>query len=371
MFDYQARLRKDIARWAENGLINATTAEALGRDVESRRGEGMSFGSVLAIMAAILLAASILIFLAANWEGIARPARVLSLFAVIFVSYVGGAALKARGHPGFGEGLFIIGAAAFGGSIALIAQMYHLTGDETEAILTWCVGTILAAAALRSTVLTNAAVLIAVTWLLMREFEYNPHSGHQSYGFLVLGAVIWAISYWTESRAARHLLVLSVILYAFLWGIDGPVIETGIILAVVSTLVFAAALWAHEAVEKFARLGGPYPAHPLVGFMTGLAMIQVEVYDQFGPMLLATLVAFAGIVAALVLRGRESRLMRWIAYAAFTIELCFAYVVTIGTMMDTAGLFLFSGLALALVAFFIIRVERRLTARPAAQGSAA
>lgn len=370
MFDYQARVRKDISRWAEKGLIDRGTADVLARDVEANRGEGMSFGSVLAIMAAILLAASILIFIAANWEAIPRLARVFGLFALIFVSYVGGAVLKSRDHPGFGEGLFIIGAAAFGGSIALIAQMYHLTGDETEAILTWGIGTVVAAAALRSPILTNAAVLIAVTWLLMREFEYSPHPDHP-HGFLLLGAVIWAVSYWTRSRVARHLLVLSAILYAFLYGIDGPVIETGIALVVVSVIVFAAAYFAHDAVERFAQLGGPYPVHPLIGFMVGLAMIQVEIFEKFGPMLIATLIAFAGIVAALVLRGRESRLMRWFAYAAFVIELSIAYLVTIGTMMDTAGLFLFSGLALALVAFLIIRVEKRLAVKPAIQGGAA
>jgi uncharacterized membrane protein len=38
--------------------------------------------------------------------------------------------------------------------------------------------------------------------------------------------------------------------------------------------------------------------------------------------------------------------------------------------MDTAGLFLFSGLALALVAFFIIRIEKRMAVRPAVQGGA-
>ena len=105
--------------------------------------------------------------------------------------------------------------------------------------------------------------------------------------------------------------------------------------------------------------------------MVGMTMIQVEVYDEFGPMLLATLMAFAGIVAALVLRGRESALMRWIAYAAFTVELCLAYIITVGTMMDTAGLFLFSGVALGIVAFVITRMERRLGARPIVEGRAA
>ena len=91
-------------------------------------------------------------------------------------------------------------------------------------------------------------------------------------------------------------------------------------------------------------------------------MVQVEIYDGFGAMLLATLIAFAGIVAALLLRGRQSTLMRWLAYAGFTIELIFLYGVTLGTMIDTAGLFLFSGLALAVVAFLIMRIERRFGA---------
>lgn len=370
MFDYQARLRDEVRRWADAGLIDAATAGRLESDIETRRGEGMSFGSVLATMAAVLLAAAILVFIAANWEAIPRVARVLALFALIAASYVGGAVLEARDHPGFGEGLFILGAAAFGGSIALIGQMYHVTGDETAAILTWCVGTVVAAAALRSPILTCAAVLIAVTWLLMREFDYGARPDHR-YGFLLLGIAIWAVSYWTQSRAARHLLLLSAILWAFLLGVDGWPVETGAVLAVVSAAVFAAAHLAPDAVERFARLGGPYPAHPLIGFMVGLAMIQVEIYDEFGPMLLATLIAFAGIVAALVLRGRQSRLMRWIAYAAFIVELCFAYIVTIGTMMDTAGLFLFSGLALAVVAFFIIRIEKRMAPKAALQGGAA
>ncbi|MEZ5804704.1 MAG: DUF2157 domain-containing protein [Rhizobiaceae bacterium] len=367
MFAQRSHLRREIVRWRDAGLVDGTTAERLLLDVETRQDEGMSFGSVLAIMAAILVAAAILVFIAANWEAIPRLARVGALFALIAAGYVGGAVLKGRDHPGFGEALFIIGAASFGAAIALIGQMYHMTGDETAAVLTWCLGTTLAAAVLRSPVLTAAAVLIAVAWLLMLADGMRVYR----YAFLLLGIVIWAVSYWTHGRAARHLLLLSAILWAFVVGIDGRPVEAGLALALVSAAVFAAAHWAQETVERLARLGGPYPAHPLIGFLVGMAMIQVEVYEHFVPMLLATLIAFAGIIAALVLRGRESRLMRWIAYVAFAIELCFAYIVTVGSMIDTAGLFLFSGLALAVVAFIIVRIEKRMTGRPAMQGGAA
>lgn len=373
MAGYAGKVRADIERWVAAGLIDRPTATRLAADVDKNAGKAFSFGNVLAIMAAVLLGASVLIFVAANWEFIPRIARVISLFALILVSYVGGAVLKERGN-GFGEALYLVGAAAFGGSIALIGQMYHLTGDETQAVLVWCIGTALAALGLRSPVLTNAAVLLAVAWLLMKGFDWGPRSDFPHL-FLAIGAGLWAISYWTGSRAARHLLLLSVILYAVLLGLNAvssgfaTVTEIGIALALVSTAVFLAAHFAPDAVERFAQLGGPYPAHPLVGFLVGMSMVQMDVFDKFGPMLLATLVAFTGIIAALLMRGRQSALMRWIAYAAFTVELCFLYIVTLGTMIDTAGLFLFSGLALAIVAFIIMRVEKRFAASAIGEGA--
>jgi uncharacterized membrane protein len=370
MVGFRSGLDGDIARWVGKGLIPADVGARLSDEAAEHRGHGTSFGSVLAIMASILVAASVLVFIAANWEAMPRTLRVTGLFVLIAASYVGGAILGQRGHKAFGEGLFVIGAAAFGGSIALIGQMYHMTGDELAAILTWCIGTIVAAAALRSPTLTVGAILIAVTWLVMHELEYSAREESRLV-FPLLIAAIWAVSYWSRSRMARHFLLLSVILYVFLLGVDGNVVVTGAALAIVSALVFAAAHLAPDTVERFARLGGPYPALPLIGFLVGLAMIQFEIVDEFGPMLLMTLIAFAGIVAALLLRGRQSRLMRWIAYVAFTIEFCFAYIVTVGTMMDTAGLFLFSGIALALAAFFIIRIEKRMAINPTATGVAA
>lgn len=363
MASYENRVRADIERWVQSGLIDGTTGQRLADDIGKNAGRSISFGGVLGVMAAILLGASVLLFIGANWEAIPRLVRVFGLFALILASYVGGAWLKSSNYPAFGEALYLLGAAAFGGSIALIGQMYHMSGDETQAVLIWCLGTIVAAIGLRSPILTNAAVVLAVGWLFMRGLDWNgstpfPHT------FLLLGAGIWAVSYWTKSAAARHLLLLSIFLYALLLGIETSQPATvGAALALLSVGVFLAAHFAPDLVERFAQLGGPYPAHSLVGFLVGIGMVQAEVIDQFGPMLLATLVAFAGIVAALLMRGRQSRLMRWIAYAAFTIELAFLYIVTLGTMIDTAGLFLFSGVALAAVAFFIMRVERRLSAQ--------
>ncbi|MBN9249353.1 MAG: DUF2157 domain-containing protein, partial [Mesorhizobium sp.] len=243
MASHSTKVKQDIARWLEAGLIDGMTADALARDVEANERRSLSFGSILAMMAALLLGAAILIFVAANWEAIPRLARVGALFAIILGGYVGGAFVKARGYSAIGEALWIVAAAAFGGSIALIGQMYHFSGDESAAVLTWCAGTALAALALRSGPLTVAAVGIADAWLAMklvggfRLFSSSeiPHL------FVVIAAGLFAVSYWTRSYAARHLLVLSLIFYVVGLAVDDNLLVVAVLLALVSGIGVASA----------------------------------------------------------------------------------------------------------------------------------
>ena len=91
MASYSTRVKRDIQRWVEQGLIAPQLAEQLSRDVEANERKSLSFGSILAMMAALLFAAAILVLVAANWEAIPRLVRVGALFAAILAGYVGGA----------------------------------------------------------------------------------------------------------------------------------------------------------------------------------------------------------------------------------------------------------------------------------------
>jgi uncharacterized membrane protein len=367
---YAVRVKRDLARWAEQGMITPALAQTLSRDVEANDRRSLSFGSILAMMAALLVGAAILVLIAANWEAIPRLVRVAALFATIAAGYIGGAILKNRDHGAIGEALYIVAAAAFGGSIALIGQMYHMSGDESAAVLTWCIGTGLAAVALRSGPVTIAAAALAATWLFLRgAYFWNDYS--IPHYFMVLAALLWLASYWSGSKAARHLILLSVIFHASLLAVHYDVIGIALLLAIVSALLFAAAVFLPEPVERVVRLDGGFPAHCLIGFLVGMGMLQLELMDDEGWRLAAVAAAtFAGIATAVVLAGRESRGLRWIAYLAFSLELAFVYTVTVGTMLDTAGLFLASGVVLGLVALIIIRIEKRMRAEPAVEGAA-
>lgn len=373
MASYSSRVRADSARWVASGLIDAKTAQAIVLDVEAHTRRSLSFGSILAIMAALLLGAAILIFVASNWEAIPRLGRVGALFAVIFAGYVGGAWLKLVDHTAIGEAVWLIAAAAFGGSIALIGQMYHLSGDETQAVLTWCAGTAVAAAVLRSGPLTIAAVALSAAWLFLREADFWRDTDFP-YVFIGIAAVLWLVSYWTQSAAARHLILLSLVLYAVLLAVehDSDAIWIGVALAVISAALFVLAVAMPAQIEKIAGLNGLLPAHALIGFLAGVIMIQLDLGDEAGPgFAIAAAVGLAGIVAAVVLAGRESAGLRWIAYTGFAIELCLVYGVMIQDMLGTAGFFLAAGVILALLAFAIIRIEKRMKEPSLAEGAAA
>lgn len=357
MAGYRSALRNDIERWRTAGLIDAATADALLRDVETRP-SGIQFGTVLAMLAAIFVAAALLLVIAANWEEFPRVFRVGLIFAGILVGYVGGAEFKVRGHPAFGEALWILAAVAFGAGIALIAQMYQLSGDEAQAILVWCGGATFAAVALRSHPLTVGAVLLAAAWLLMVATT-SGQSEQVPISYLALAAALWAASLWTGSIPARHLILLSLMLFAGLFYADGESVIAPVALAAISVAAFAFAVSMPARSEAILRLGGGLPEQGLIGFIAGMSLIQFEYYDQAG-FLVVAIVVFVGVIAALVLAGRESRMLRWLAYAAFVYELAFVYIVLIGSMLGTAGFFLAAGLVLAIIAVAITRIERRM-----------
>jgi uncharacterized membrane protein len=180
--------------------------------------------------------------------------------------------------------------------------------------------------------------------------------------FPIYAAALWVVSLWTLSISARHLILLSLMLFATLLYVeDQHLIWVPVLLAAVSSGIFAfAALRPAEAGRIFG-LGNGLAVQGLLGFIAGMSVIQIELYE--GPnFLLIAVVVFAGIVGALLLAGRDNRMLRWLAYAGFIFELGFVYAMLLGTMLGTAGFFLAAGLLLALLAWLISRIERRMAA---------
>lgn len=371
MASYASRVKRDIDRWRDAGLIDGRTAKALSLDAERNSGPAISLGSVLAMMAAALFAAAVLIFIAANWDAIPRLARVGMLFSLIAAGYVGGALLKLSGREAAGEGAWLVAAAGFGASIALIAQIYHMSGDETEAVFVWGAGTALAAAILRSGPLNAGAALLAGAWMVMKASSGWSLSG-LPFAYPAVAACLYALSFWTRSVLSRHLVLLSLYLFAalFYWRDESSFAAPVLLTAAAVALLAFHRLRPAEA-GRLLGLGQELPTQALTGFLVGVGIVQIALVDEPG-FVFPTALAFAGTVAVLLVSGRESRMLRWLAYIAFAFNVCFLYVVMLGTMMDTAGFFLFAGLSLSALAWLIARLERRLASpTPEIEGDAA
>ena len=69
--------------------------------------------------------------------------------------------------------------------------------------------------------------------------------------------------------------------------------------------------------------------------------------------------------------GAKAAALRWIAYVGFAVELCLIYGVMIQDMLGTAGFFLAAGVILGLLAFAIIRIEKRMKEPRLPEGAAA
>ena len=61
---------------------------------------------------------------------------------------------------------------------------------------------------------------------------------------------------------------------------EHDVVGIAAVLAAVSAALFALAVVVAEPVERVARLGGLLPVHGLIGFLTGMIMIQLELADE-------------------------------------------------------------------------------------------
>lgn len=366
MSGYADKLRREVERWAADGLIPPGAVPALLSDIETRHGRGIGLGQVLAIMAALLFSAAILLMVAANWEEIPRLVRVGVLFGAILAGYVGGAVLMLRGNPAMAEAAWLIASATFGAAIALVGQMYHLTGDEAQAILLWCAGTTAAALALRSPVQTVAAVGLAIVWALYPASLFNLRVDLW-FAPLLLG--LWLVATWTGSIAARHLILLALIGHGVMLFVEHDTLLIPVAIAALSAAVAALALRYPREAAHWTGLGHGLVVDGFLGFLVGMFLLQFLFAEEVLMALLAV-ITLGGIAAALFWAGNKGRSIRWLAYAGFAGEIVFIYLATLGTMLGTAGFFVLAAGGLALLAFVVIRVERRLALRAANQGRA-
>ena len=369
---YRGRLERDLKIWTDKGLVDAVTAKAILSEYDGRQ-TSFSAGRVLAIIAAVLLGLAILLFISANWQALPRISRLAGLVAMIWVFYLGAASLLAQGRSIVSAALLILGTLSFGGAMALVAQMYNLSGDELRMMIVWFVAACIVAAAFRSRAQVGLAGLLAWAFCGIYLWEHVD----EWYGVMpwmppLMAAILIALVRYADAPAARHLAYLMLVGWlTWLFGRHEG-LNTAILFASLGMAAFLAVSIPASPLKPFARTAGAAPDFytfliASIGFFLVHAEISNGSFENNAwvedklPLIAVAAATLAGSVIAIALSGRDNGAVRYLAYFVFASEILYLAGETIGSIIGTAGFFLVAGVLVAIAAWLVIQLERRFS----------
>jgi uncharacterized membrane protein len=364
---FSLSMNQDIERWVASGLIDRATAQKLYAELADRPGR-FGLGAVLGVLGAVLLGAALLSLVAANWDVIPRLLRVALILILIAAGYLGGAWRAAKGDTLFSSVLYLIAATGFGGGIALVGQMYHISGDGSSAALVWCIGTLAAALLLLSGNLAAMASLIGIFYLVTATkdnlsglaSESSWHGDHYYWivPLLVLGVA--AVARLTRTRLALHSAAWLVLGYFITLRLEYNTDYLDYVFGITGAVAFFALVYFEDAADRVTHIARALQLYALAVAFTGLASIQFQLpgTNMGGDVLLG--LAIIGLaIAALAVRGRDHGQVRTIAYAAFAFEVLYLSYETVGSIIGTSLFFFLIGIFVIFLAFLVVRLERR------------
>ena len=248
--DFRQRLPDETARWQAAGIITPEQAAAIRALYPPDASDGAAGDaiagrtiSVIAIMGSALVGLGIIAFIAANWSGMPTLGRLALLIGGTPAIYAAGWLLAHRfGYWRVGTAVILLGAVAYGASIHLIAQIYHLPLHHPNLMPAWFLGALPLAYIERSRALLTLGLILFLAAALFRAPVWLPGLSQSGAvpaalapGYLALGALLFVAGRW-HSRIQRlaplarfydlaGLLTAATIIYLagfhYLWDEDG------------------------------------------------------------------------------------------------------------------------------------------------------
>jgi uncharacterized membrane protein len=149
---FREGLRRELPRWKDERLVTPEAAEALAARYGLARAEAGG-PTILAVylLGALLVGGGIISLVAWNWDAMGRAARLAVILAAMLAAHVAGWTLRGSGrHERVGHGFQILGTLIFGANIALVAQIFHVSGTWYGAFGGFALGALVAGFLLES-----------------------------------------------------------------------------------------------------------------------------------------------------------------------------------------------------------------------------
>ncbi|MDL2406651.1 DUF2157 domain-containing protein [Rhizobium calliandrae] len=369
---YRGRLERDLKVWVDKGLVDAPAAAAILSEYDSRPAS-FSLGRVLAVMAALLVGAAILLFVASNWDQIPRIIRLFGLITLIWAFYLSAAYLFVRARPILASALLILGTISFGGAMSLVGQMYNLSGDELTMLIVWFAVASIAAALFGSGAQVALAGFLAWGFCGLYLWEhYDEWYGVMPWAPPIMAAVLIALVRYVDAPASRHLAYLMLVGWLTWIFVQYESLRAAILFAAAGMIAFLGVSLPVSPLTRIARTAGASPAFYTFLIATiGFFAIHGEISDGgFGntagvgnrlPLIAVSFATLASAVIAIILGGRDNGAVRYLVYFVFASEIFYLANETVGSIIGTSGFFLICGVFVAIAAWLVIRLEQRFS----------
>lgn len=202
---YRRHLEADLVKWVAAGVISADVAQSIRK---ARFGEAAAsrLPAIFAMLGALMLAASVSAFVAANWQEIPRLVRLVGILAIIAGCFFPALLLERRGMPNGADAVITFATLCFGAGIALVGQMYHLPADWPAGAMLIAIGGLTAAA------LTGKNGPLVIAFVAMASWSYGRFDAWQwreiHWSFLLLFVPGFLLALGRENRLLAHATIL-------------------------------------------------------------------------------------------------------------------------------------------------------------------
>ncbi len=177
---------KDIAELVKAGVISQETANDIQKYYDQKGSAAPNrLFIVFGVLGAILVGLGIILILAHNWDELPRWTKTIFAFVPLIVGQIlsGFTLLKKAGSVAWRESSAVLLFFGIGASIALVAQIYNLSGDLSSFLLTWMLLALPVVYLLKSSA-TSLMYIIGITYYVT--VNYMKSGPEELYYLLLL-----------------------------------------------------------------------------------------------------------------------------------------------------------------------------------------
>ncbi|MTH99888.1 DUF2157 domain-containing protein [Roseibium sp. RKSG952] len=191
MFDilYKRRLKQDLEDWVDQGWVSSSGAGKILTSVENDDGR-TRLPMVLAGIGIVCVALALAAFIAANWDGIPRMAKLSGIAAIVIAANLAAAFAARSGRKSIADLATAFATLVFVGGMALVGQIFHLPADWAGGAFLVSLGALAAAWITGSRASLVVAAIAAVLWQVGRT-DLGPEVTSESLlGLAILVAIL-------------------------------------------------------------------------------------------------------------------------------------------------------------------------------------